>query len=146
MFQVAHIRHPAFNLTLEKWMQTARLAMVRRTKLDLAQWIAAGIGQCRNPATSQCLARYAAAQLESAALIPVTGAPERNHQGTESLLRRELKHSHGSRERDCVLILARVSRAMVAALADNRPRHPAIAHLIRHEALASRQIRALSRG
>ena len=122
-------------------MQPERLAVIRKTKLDLAQWITSGIGRCRNPAMSMCLARYAAAQLQSAAMIP---AVNENRLRPASLLREELKNS--KHRGDSVLILARVSRAMLSELARDGDRDTTVAHLMRHEAAASRQIRALSHG
>lgn len=123
-------------------MQTEKLAVIRRTKLDLAQWITSGIGRCQNPAMAALLARYAAAQLQSAALIPQTTV--RGQRDARSLLRRELKDSRNTT--DSLLVLARVSRAMLTVLAGQGPCDTTVAHLIRHEAAASRQIRALCPG
>lgn len=123
-------------------MQTDRLAVIRRTKLDVAQWITAGIGRCKNPAMSMCLAKYAAAQLQSAALIPAAATGEGARGNTVSLLRRELKNT--PRPSDSLLVLTRVSRAMLTVLAGQGSNDRTIAHLIRHEAAASRQLRALS--
>lgn len=123
-------------------MHTEKLAIIRQTKLDLAQWITSGIGRCRNPEMSMCLARYAAAQLESAALIPQTAA--KGEHSVRSLLRRELRNSRDAG--DSILVLARVSRAMVTVLVRLGHHDKTVAHLIRHEAAASRQIRALCPG
>lgn len=144
MFPAGNPLDTAYNPTPEKMMEAERLAVIRRTKLDIAQWIATGIGGCRNPATSLCLARYAAAQLESAAHIPVSASQDLSR--IPSLLRRELKNSRDRRPGDGVRILARVSRAMISVLGGNATAHTAVANLIRHEAAASKQIRALSRG
>ena len=123
-------------------MQNARLEIVRQTKLDLAQWIAAGIGQCRHPATSQMLARYASAQLESAAMIPAQGDSRvRSH----SLLREEIQRTGKGVDRDCVAILGRVSRAMLHVLAGHSQieraeavRDFTTAKVLRHELRAAR--------
>lgn len=123
-----------------------RLAVIRTTKLDLAQWITSGIAVCQDTATSLCLARYAAAQLESAALIPMAPHQRTRRASATSLLRRELKSSPRPDSNECALILARVSRAMIAVLAGAGSNDTAVIHLIRHEASASRQIKALARG
>ena len=141
MYAPCPVRDTAFKLT-GAGMQTESLAIIRKTKLDLAQWITSGIGRCRNPAMSVCLARYAAAQLQSAALIPQTET--KGHNSAQSLLRRELKQAGNAA--DSVLVLTRVSRAMLTVLATQGPANSTVAHLIRHEAAASRQIRALCPG
>ncbi len=93
---------------------------------------------------SICLARYAAAQLESAALIPTSAVREGSRGDTVSLLRRELRNSPNSS--DSLLVLTRVSRAMMIVLAGQGSTDKTVSHLIRHEAAASRQLRALSAG
>lgn len=123
-------------------MQFDHLTVIRQTKLDVAQWITNGISGCQNPSTSRRLARYAAAQLESAACIPFQrSAPGKNG----SLLRRELgaHNAHSRRSED---VLARVSRAMMITLARHGRSDEISRQLIRHEAAASREIRGLSRG
>jgi hypothetical protein len=101
-------------------MNRERLDLVRMTRLDLAQWITSGIGKCRNRETSLCLARYAAAQLEGAALIPPARSKTQKP-GFNSLLRAELSRS-GSNTADCLMILARVSRSMLRTLAGESER------------------------
>ncbi|MBA2686520.1 MAG: hypothetical protein H0U64_00320 [Gemmatimonadaceae bacterium] len=135
-----------FNPDPEFTMHTHCLATIRTTKLDLARWIATGIGKCRNPSTSLCLARYAAAQLESAALIPVTSRQKSDRPESISLLRRELRRARRPDGSECVRILARVSQAMITVMAGTQPNDATLIQLIRHEAAASRPIRALCRG
>lgn len=126
-------------------MHTESLAVIRTTKLDVAQWIASGMGKCPSQATSLCLARYAAAQLESAALIPARSRPG-SAPRPASLLRRELKGSGQPNGNECAQILARVSMAMIKLLDGNSAKNSTISQLIRHEAAAAQQIRALCRG
>lgn len=125
-------------------MQTEHLAIIRSTKLDLARWIATGIGKCSNPETSLCLARYAAAQLESAAIIPMS-PPKLDRRIPASLLRRELRTSVRPDSSECAMIISRVSRAMLTLLAGAGSADATAARLIKHEATASSQIRALCR-
>lgn len=106
-------------------MNREKLDLVRTTRLDLAQWIASGIGKCRNQETSLCLARYAAAQLEGAALIPPAESKVEKR-GVTSLLRAELSRP-GSNSADCLMTLARVSRAMLRTLTGESERERRIA-------------------
>lgn len=102
-------------------MPPGRMETIRQTKLDLAQWITSGIEHCHDPAASACLARYAAAQLESAAAI---SRPSSGFCSNRSLLRSELA---SSRNQDCLGVLLRVSRNMLHLLAGRSPAERAAA-------------------
>ncbi len=134
-------------------MQIRKLSVVRQTKLDLAQWITRGIAQCRNPATAHCLARYAALQLQTAALIPNLPDQARKRGGAESLLRVELKRTGNPRGAECFITLTRVSRAILVLLAGNSPRERGqamrditIAKLVQHEVQAARLLAEMIQG
>jgi hypothetical protein len=132
----------------EDAVQASRLEIIRQTKLDLAQWIVAGIGQCRNPATALSLARYAAAQLEAAARIPAPRDLSRN--APESLLRQALR-TNSSIRADSTAVLNRVSRAMLRMLVANKEGENAAlsatcVQLARHELRAARMLMAVRPG
>lgn len=134
-------------------MQLRKLSVVRQTKLDLAKWITCGIAQCRNPATAHCLARYAALQLQAAALIPHVPDQATRRGGAGSLLRVELKRTGNPRGTDCFVTLTRVSRAMLVLLAGNSPgdrdqamRDITIAKLIQHEMQVARLLAEMIHG
>lgn len=126
-------------------MQSETLQVIRRTKLDVAQWIAAGMEQCANPMASHCLARYAAAQLEAAAHIPASRNGTIARSPRASLLRIELRNSRKPNGHECIAILTRVSRATLALLAGNSSderrramKDVTIVKLMRHEARAAK--------
>jgi hypothetical protein len=130
-------------------MQSHRLEVVRQTKLDIAQWITAGIANCRNPHTALIFARYAAAQLELAALIPCSPVT-RKRPATISLLRKELKGVAISSTAECVATLTRVSLTVVSMLAGQSSRERALAmrdmntaRLIRREMETARLLREI---
>ncbi len=132
----------ADNRTAESAMQSETLEVIRRTKLDIAQWIAAGMEQCANPMASHCLARYAAAQLEAAALIPASGIRTTAGSPRASLLRSELRNSRRPDGHECIAILVRVSRATLVLLAGDSSgqrttKDVTIVNLMRHEARAA---------
>ena len=123
-------------------MQANRLEIIRQTKLDLATWIVAGIGQCRNQAAALSLARYAAAQLEAAAWIPAPLNLSRN--AADSLLRRELRMKSGRQRPDSTAVLTRVSREMLRMLtASQSRRNAACVRLARHELRAAGLLQSL---
>lgn len=127
-------RDNARNLHSENAMDRDSLEIVRQTKLDLAQWIASGIGRCQNQATAITLAKYAAAQLEAAASIPRPARITR-----ASLLRKELRSSN--RKLDCLIVIDRVSRSMLRLLVASRD--ITCMRLARHELRAVRSLRSV---
>lgn len=93
------------------------LLIVKFSKLDVAQWITTGVGNCSEPAVSSWLCRYAAEQLASVAMIPGSRCKsDRDRSQAPSLLRNALRTNSAETGIQSIALLAGVSRSMLNLL------------------------------